>query len=399
MNKSLYLFTAGFPYTTIENFLETEILYLSKYFSKIYVTPLAGSDPARPMPDNCILCQPLYDDGINTFYKKYKDFLSFQALPTEISEFFNHKVFLSKAKFINWLKFSLQLNRLYNSKKIKKISQQISSDDVCYFYWGVGSNLLSIVLKGKCHMVSRFHGEWDLWEEKYGGYVPFRGRIAAILDREVFISNKGKNYFDKKYPNHNTVVFPLGTVDVGISRKSNDDIIRILSCSSVYPLKRVDLICKVAEELANRKFHIQWTHIGGGQDFEKLKKQVETINNPNLNIRLLGQVSSDRVSAYYTEESVDVFINLSTSEGVPVSIMEATSCDVPIVATNVGATSEVVNRVCGVLVSPNPTVNEVADAVLDVIKRNNELTPRLYWTQSYNADVNYNSFSQMLYNL
>lgn len=399
MNKTLFLFTASFPYSTIENFLQTEILYLSRYFDKVFVIPQTGTGEPRMLPDNCCLCQPIFDDGITSFYKKYKDFICIKSFPIVINEFFKGRVFFSRKKFVNWLKFSLQLNRLYNNPKIKRVKKIITPNDVCYFYWGVGSNLLSLLFKGKCHLVSRYHGEWDLWEEMYGGYVPYRSKVVSFLDRAVFISKKGKGYFDNRYPDCNTVCFPLGTIDRGISHKSDDGIVRIISCSSVYPLKRVNLICEVVNSLANNKLRVEWTHIGGGQDFEKLRKQVNLIDNPNLTIHLLGQVPSEEVISYYVGKHVDVFVNLSKNEGVPVSIMEAISCNIPIVATNVGATSEVVGEECGVLISPNPTIEEVVKAVLIVIKKNDEFKSRRYWKQYYDAEVNYNSFAKMLFDL
>jgi len=41
---------------------------------------------------------------------------------------------------------------------------------------------------------------------------------------------------------------------------------------------------------------------------------------------------------YYASNPVDVFINTSSSEGLPVSIMEAMSFGIPVIATNVGGT-------------------------------------------------------------
>jgi len=43
-------------------------------------------------------------------------------------------------------------------------------------------------------------------------------------------------------------------------------------------------------------------------------------------------------------------MNLSETEGIPVSIMEAQSAGVPILATNLGGTSEIVNNENGFLV-------------------------------------------------
>ena len=45
---------------------------------------------------------------------------------------------------------------------------------------------------------------------------------------------------------------------------------------------------------------------------------------------------------YYQKYPVDWFINTSSSEGLPVSIMEACSFGIPVLATDVGGTSEIV---------------------------------------------------------
>lgn len=64
-------------------------------------------------------------------------------------------------------------------------------------------------------------------------------------------------------------------------------------------------------------------------------------------------LSHDQVMNYYKEHHFDVFINMSTNEGVPVSIMEAASFGIPIIATNVGGTSEIVQPSVGMLLSSN----------------------------------------------
>ena len=46
----------------------------------------------------------------------------------------------------------------------------------------------------------------------------------------------------------------------------------------------------------------------------------------------------------------DLFVNMSLSEGIPVSIMEAISFGIPIIATNVGGNAEIVNDETGVLI-------------------------------------------------
>ncbi|MBQ4033784.1 MAG: glycosyltransferase, partial [Paludibacteraceae bacterium] len=114
--------------------------------------------------------------------------------------------------------------------------------------------------------------------------------------------------------------------------------LNIVSCSNAIPLKRLDLI---AEALQKADFPIQWTHIGSGPTLEKISAMVESMPK-NVTVSLLGQKSNEFVRDLYTKKHFDVFLNVSTTEGVPVSIMEALAAGIPVIATNVGGTSEIV---------------------------------------------------------
>lgn len=391
--QKLYLFTATFPYGKAESFLEDEILFLSKEFEKIVIIPLSGSSSQRrKVPYNCIVVAPV----INSKSKQYsRGLFCFKSVKLYSNDFIEKKVFLSVKRLKEWFVSMVLTNNLLKSKTVNKVFDNITKDDVCYFYWGKGSNPLAAIYLGKCHFVSRFHGEWDLWEESSGNYAPVRKKVADALDFAVMISKKGEEYFKQRYPGCKTFVFPLGSRDGGVCKKSEDGIIRIVSCSSVYYLKRVSLIMESLQKAD--KIKIEWTHIGDGVDFDELKRKTEANQCKHLTIKLLGRVKHDDVIKYYQNHQVDAFINLSTNEGVPVSIMEAISFNIPIVATNVGSTSEIVTEKTGKLVTPNPTPSEVAEALYWVL--NNNLKPRLFWENNYNAEKNYSSFAQKLCSL
>ena len=68
----------------------------------------------------------------------------------------------------------------------------------------------------------------------------------------------------------------------------------------------------------------------------------------------MGYVPNVEIMQFMEESNVDVFINLSTSEGVPVSIMEAQSYGIPVIATNVGGTGEIIDKDNGILLSHAP---------------------------------------------
>lgn len=391
--KRLYLFTARYPYIGAENFLEDEILFLSKEFDEIIIIPYkATTQGCRAVPGNCTIKAPIVE-GKRGFIRQA--LFCPRAICKLLKDFFSNRVFLSSKRFKVWLTAYAATNSILSSKVVRLIETDLKNEDVCYFYWGKWSNVLSAFWSGKAHFVSRFHGQWDLWEDEYDNYAPLRKDVANALDAAVFISGKGERYFHERYPECSTCLFRLGTKDVGRVSSSTDGWLRVLSCSTVYPLKRVNLILQsVAEVSKTRK--VEWTHLGGGEDYEKIREQAKKLENERFRARMLGQMSYSDVMEYYKNNPFDVFINLSTNEGIPVSIMEAASCDVPSVATNVGGTSEIVNEETGILVSENPTPNEVAEAILNIEKNRENYAPREFWSKNYMAEKNYEQFASFL---
>ena len=77
--------------------------------------------------------------------------------------------------------------------------------------------------------------------------------------------------------------------------------------------------------------------------------------------------------------------------------MEAISFNVPVVATNVGSTSEIVTEETGILLSSNPSINEISKAIHDIIKM--RLQPRDFWDKEFNAEKNYSAFADFMYSL
>lgn len=391
---TLFLFTASYPYGYTETFLEEEVLILSSQFERVEVVPLYGvGNPTRMVPENFVVHKPLIEKKVSIKNIKVLLLCSFSRLFWD--DFLKKKVYISFKRLKTWAIAYLNTCIIAESDVIRDIEHRMEEHDICYYYWGKGANLMSIRWKGKARHISRFHGEWDLWEESSGNYAPLREKLAKSLDLAVFVSNKGEQYFKNKYPYCKTLTSRLGAKDVGIVRKSNDGVLRVVSCSAVYPLKRVPLIYSTLTKMTQYK--IEWTHIGGGEDFEKLREIVNSNRYDHLKVTLLGHVSHDDVTMYYQNNIVDLFINVSTNEGVPVSIMEAISFDIPIVATNVGGTSEVVTSEVGELISANPSEEEIKKAI-DTIYAG-DYTPKIYWSKEYNSKKNFTEFCEIIKNL
>ena len=397
MNKKLVLFTASFPYGKKENFLETELPFLSRQFENIDIIPFGGlNEPMRPVADNCAV-----DNRLQCTRRRRILFGLmgvWRVLPVYIKDLFSARPYKKKKTLKLWATSLLCTSYYLQSSPVKELKHSNLEETVLYFYWGVIYNSIAHFFNGKVKMVSRFHGDWDLWNSYDSeGYKPIRKVTIKALSLAAIISRKGEKFFKSNYPDCPTIVSHLGSIDNGICRKSNDGIVRVLSCSTVYPLKRVPLIFE-SLAIVSQKRGVEWTHIGGGPEFEQLKNMVNTAISKNFKINLLGKVSLSEVMDYYRDNCVDLFMNLSTNEGIPVSIMEAISFDIPVVATDVGGTSEIVNDWTGLLVSPNPNKEEVADAIINVID-SGAFCPRNYWKQEFDAEKNYSDFATVLYNL
>ena len=392
--KCLYVFSASFPYGGAETFLEDEVLFLSKRFKKVVFIPLGNHDrPRRFIPGNC----EVWDDLKKS--KSHKLFLGiiglWRPIGVYLKDAIKRGVFFDKTKFKTWL-FDLVVCSYYMQSPLwKHIKGEICIDDVVYYYWGHIYNSTAPFLRGKAKLVSRFHGNGDLWNENLEeGYIPIRDVLVRSLDAAIFISRKGERFFKSIHPDCKTVTYHLGTREGGVSKKSSDNIVRVLSCSTVYPLKRVDLIFRSLNSIDH--CFIEWTHIGGGKDLDRLRELSQSAKK-HLKVSLLGEMPLDKVLNYYVNNTIDVFVNLSMNEGVPVSIMEAISFNVPIVAPDVGGISEIVTPETGVLLTSNPEPEEVADAIINVTKM--ELSPKDFWKREFMASKNYEEFSNFLYDL
>jgi glycosyltransferase involved in cell wall biosynthesis len=105
-----------------------------------------------------------------------------------------------------------------------------------------------------------------------------------------------------------------------------------------------------------------------------------------------------------SKENYSLFLNTSSSEGLPVSMMEAISNGIPIVATNVGGVSEIVNDVTGFLIPKDFDYHMFENALKFVFENISKSEVRrekirCFWRENYCAEKNYNSFVNELNNL
>lgn len=415
MRKHLLLFTINYPYGHYEPFVGLEMPFLSSGFERVSIIPMSGTGPKRDVPPNVTVETPLW----GARRSRYKFYIKQLARLRTWSLFLPELMSLSRRerRLHVGLIYRVFLWSMYRAalERYPAVTQALgeSSDVVAYSYWGhVPALAIPVLARAKVPCAVRYH-RVDLYKyamesgsylSRNSQYFPWREEIASTAAMNLFISEHGLAYFKDRWPKGLTSNFALnrlGVPDRGESptRQACDGALMIVSCSNVFPVKRVHLIASLVTELARRR-KVKWHHFGGG-DFTKVSAVLES-KVPNLDVKLWGQKDNSEVMRFYQQNQVDVFVNLSSSEGIPVSIMEAISFGIPVVATAVDGTPEVViDGKTGLLISPEEAQHSerLAERVLQALSPGGELArsePRKVWQDRYHSSSNFDDLVDIL---
>jgi glycosyltransferase involved in cell wall biosynthesis len=125
----------------------------------------------------------------------------------------------------------------------------------------------------------------------------------------------------------------------------------------------IDTLIESAEIAIKKNPRLIFLVIGAGPDFGEVKAKIKQLGIEK-NLRLTGFVSDTDLPFYYN--AADFFVLPSKSgEGLPLVALEAMACGLPVIATNVGGTSEIVTKDYGKVVPPdNP--DSLAEAIMEL---------------------------------
>lgn len=393
LNRILFI-TAEYPYGFSETFIETEIKYLGNRFEKVVVCPLnINKKLTRKLPFNCVL-----EDRIARLNKRSLSFI-FSCIK---GIFIARKVLFEEI----FMGFPLSLHpivllrcvtRVAVARAISDVIKEIRSKydiDFIYTYWLNYGTLAAILSGHNVVIFSRIHG-YDLYSYRWEPqYVPLQNFLIANTDFICPISKDGLTFLLQKYQHQQNKfhMYRLGVESRGSCKLSSDGILRIVSCSSLIPLKRVDIIAKSMEHF---KCSVEWVHFGDGEEKEKIEGIIKSLKQKNIKCKLTGTISNAEITDYYKNNPVDIFVNVSTSEGIPVSIMEAISFGIPVLATNVGGNSEIViDEINGNLVDVEITPKTLASAIENMRTKLSKysINSLIIYSENFSAEKNYNEF-------
>lgn len=394
------LITSHFPYCGGEQFLETEI----KYYQEIELTilPKSKSDVIRITPNNITINDYL----IGSSSKKSKVVYLFKSLKNSL---FYKELF--SEKFLNFRKLKIFLDamatyEMYYELFDSYLTQLENVETVTmYTYWNDVTTYALQSLKNKYNyrLVSRIHGG-DLYQErKTSGYMPLKKHFPKNLDTLYTITQSANRYLTDVYGFDEDILklSRLGVDERGIiTQCSVEKSLHIVSCSFLSEVKQVHKIIQSLKIVSKQMTAVQlvWTHIGDGVLYKHLSSlaKSELMGLSNIEYHFVGNYTNEQVYEFYRKHQVDVFLNVSLSEGVPVSIMEAMSCHIPIIAPDVGGISDMIdNGKSGFLLNQVCAIEEIVEALshIDFFK-NQEVREKSYkiFLEKYDASTNYKNF-------
>ncbi|MDD3254180.1 MAG: glycosyltransferase [Lachnospiraceae bacterium] len=422
MGKCLIVFTRKYPYSYGEPSFQDEVPYQLSCFEKVIVLSqdVSKGETTTRMP-------PKEVDFFNTATTsrrmgRIKDkikCLRWSVRKNEAIESDWKRIKGNPVRRVFLWTFEERCQRLISEaiEVLRNYDFSAYDEVVCYSYWFFANVRVAIgiseYLKAQdikyVRVVSRAH-RYDLYEERNKlNYLPMREYLLDKVDAVYVCSRNGAEYLKQRHPSYQDKIDVgyIGSLDCGLANQEKDKVFHIVSCCRVVPMKRLE---RLADALALIDFSCKWTMIGGGIEgnkyYEQIKCYVRSVlaEKKNIEVEFTGALAHDDVFDYYRTHYVDVLINPSESEGLPAVIMEATSFGIPIIATDVGGTTEIVIDGENGYVLPEDFSNDDLSAAIChmcELPENDYFEMRKHarsiWEENFNAAVNNTRFAHRIF--
>jgi glycosyltransferase involved in cell wall biosynthesis len=183
---------------------------------------------------------------------------------------------------------------------------------------------------------------WRIWKKRIGLWythkqVSFSLRFAEKFVDIIFTASKESfRLKSKKLKVMGHGVFSEKFVKLKAeSQKLENRKFRILTVGRISPLKDLKTLIKAVGELRIKNYELKIVGRAGTDEQEKYFQEVKDLAKKlktEDNVRFIGSVPNRDVVKYYNE--TDLFINMAPTGGLDKAILEAMSCEVPVLVCN-----------------------------------------------------------------
>ena len=120
--------------------------------------------------------------------------------------------------------------------------------------------------------------------------------------------------------------------------KTQEDLFVIGTSGRLFPVKDYPFLIEIAREIRNSTDEIRFELAGDGPERRKIEELVETYG---LGDRFLLRGTIEDMNGFY--KGLDLYINTSLHEGIPMSVLEAMAHGLAVVAPDVGGFREIIH--------------------------------------------------------
>ena len=398
----LVVFTAHYPYGHGEEFLENELCVAEEYFERITIVSMEKSDfgKVRYVPRNATVV-PVRQNTERILQMLYG---LCGLLRIRIwKEFFyaRRNTAYSSAAILRQLMIQEMVMAFVRRNEQRWVKNRF--DTVYYSYW-LGTNFAFKGGRLQGLKISRAHGGDCFFDREYH---PYRREALRNLDYVFPISEAGRRDIIEHYADEvpglaeKVRTARLGiTIPDALNPYSRQEERTIVSCSSIIQLKRLDLLIDALSEITDVR--IRWIHFGDGALRGEMEQyaQQRLGGKENICYEFRGYMPNSELMYFYRSTAVDLFVNCSDVEGIPVAVMEAMAHGIPAIGRSVGGMEELIDAGCGVLLPEQVNGKELSTAIQMILSLPLEayaslrMAARVKIEQDYDALRNYH----MLYN-
>ena len=385
----LIFLTNHWPHPPGETFLTSDIESLSKHIDEIIVIPVGLSFEESPKPYSISSNIKANIKPVTSAIKKWN---SWGRLRRAVKGLTRLDILRSERSRKPSLSWSIIIGEMAQSLLLKDAIAQtitLSENDIIVAYWANRPATIAALLAEdhpEIKTISFAHGG-DIYASRVNHpHFPLQEWALQRMDRILSVSNAGRDHLKSKFFEFQNRIqtHRLGVVSTDIKNpKNTTETLHILSLSSLVEVKRVQLIAQ-AMPCITRK--IRWTHIGDGPEKNNILSYLTDLP-PHIEVEFLGNLPHDSVLQYLKTEPIDLMLNTSSSEGVPVSIMEAYS-GIPVVATDVGGNSEIVLKEH---IIPSDSNSEDIAKIINEWSEDSQIREKVNIIQSENFDSTKNA--------
>ncbi len=263
------------------------------------------------------------------------------------SVFFLNKEIMASIRFfrppfviLESIIFVIRLAHFIRKNKIQVLHSHMFSANM----WG----RLAALLAGRPGIIVTEHTTAG-WQDS-SKEILINRLLTPFTDRLVVVSQAVAETIEKEqqFPMERVVVIPNGikTIAPKESKNIKKGVIPenlpgaapiIATVSRLVEVKRIDLFFQALKKCVDREKVFNCWIIGDGPERESLEKIAKDLELSDK-VFFLGE----REDVRYLLGHVNLLVNSSDHEGLPVSVLEAMIEGVPVVATNVGGTGELI---------------------------------------------------------